>query len=98
MDSHDTYLGMPLVIGQDRKKVFQYVVEMVAKRIQGWKARILSKAGKDVLLGIVAQAVPNYLMSLFLIPVDTCKDIESLMNDFFLDNSSRDKGGLHWFR
>lgn len=48
--------------------------------------KLLSKEGKDVLLCTVAQAMPNYLMSLFLLPLDTCKDLETLMNGFFWYN------------
>lgn len=55
VDSHGSYLGMPSVVGQKKKQNFQYVINKVAKRIQGWKAKLLSKGGKDVLIRIVAQ-------------------------------------------
>lgn len=33
--------------------------------------------------------MPNYLMSLFLLLVNICKDLETLMNEFFWHNGIR---------
>ncbi|KAJ8767776.1 hypothetical protein K2173_020716 [Erythroxylum novogranatense] len=97
-DGHNSYLGMPSVIGRNKRQVFQYVVEKLTKRLQGWKAKLLSKTGKDVLLRTVAQAMPNYIMSLFQLPIDICKDLETLMNSFFWQNGDRDNIGIKWLR
>ncbi|XP_043814104.1 uncharacterized protein LOC122724008 [Manihot esculenta] len=96
VDNHGSYLGMPSIIGKDKKQIFQFVVEKLTKRIQGWKAKILSKAGKDVLLRTVAQAMPNYIMSLFLLPIDVCKELEMVMNSFFWNNGK--SSSIHWLR
>ncbi|XP_043807328.1 uncharacterized protein LOC122721971 [Manihot esculenta] len=50
VENHDNYLGMPSVVSRDKKLIFNYVVDKVAKRIQGWKTKFLSKAGRDILL------------------------------------------------
>ncbi|KAJ8754033.1 hypothetical protein K2173_001931 [Erythroxylum novogranatense] len=92
------YLGMPSVVGRGKKQVFHYVTEKLTKRMQGWKVKTLSKAGKDVLLRTVAQAMPNYLMSLFLLPISTCQELETLMNGFFWHNGGRDNKGLRWMQ
>lgn len=43
----------------------------------------LSKGEKLVLLKTVAQAIPNFRMSLFLIPTNVCDAIEKKMNGFW---------------
>ena len=43
------YLGLPLVIGRPKRQIFNYIRERVINRMCGWKARLLSNAGKEVL-------------------------------------------------
>lgn len=43
---------------------------------------MLSKAGKEVLLKTVLQVIPNYVMSLFLLPKGTCADLERIFANF----------------
>uniref|UniRef100_A0A2C9WKX0 Uncharacterized protein n=1 Tax=Manihot esculenta TaxID=3983 RepID=A0A2C9WKX0_MANES len=47
-----------------------------------WKNRFLFKAGKEILIKIVIQAIPNRVMSLFLLSKGTCKDLEKMFADF----------------
>jgi len=37
----------------------------VCQRIQGWKEKMLSKAGKEILIKAVAQAIPIFAMGYF---------------------------------
>jgi hypothetical protein len=43
-------------------------VERIIQRINGWKERMLSVSGKEVLLKALAQAIPVYVMSFFSNP------------------------------
>jgi hypothetical protein len=45
--------------------MFTYLKDRIWKRIQGWKEKLLSRAGKDTLIKAVAQAIPSYAMSCF---------------------------------
>lgn len=41
-----TYLGVPMFIGRPKIVYFEHMVEKVRKAIEGWKARVLSLAGR----------------------------------------------------
>jgi hypothetical protein len=62
---NEKYLGLPIYMGQSRTKTFAYLKGQVWKRIQGWKEKLLSKVGKEVLIKVVAQAIPTYAISCF---------------------------------
>jgi hypothetical protein len=40
--------------------MFNYLKDRVWKRIQGWKEKLLSSAGKDTLIKAVTQAIPTF--------------------------------------
>ena len=61
-------LGLPATVGLDRSDSFQYLIDRIIQRISGWKEKVLSTGGKEVLLKSVAQAIPSYAMSVFKIP------------------------------
>ena len=62
--------------------MFNYLKDCVWKRLTNWNSKKLSQAGKEILLKTVAQEIPNYVMSVLLIPKGVCKDIESMFNSF----------------
>lgn len=39
--------------------------------------------GKEILFKTILQAIPNYVMSLFLLPKGTCEDLEKFFADFW---------------
>lgn len=84
---------MPIAVGRNKTEVFDFVKRKVQNRITSWKGRFLSKAGKVVMLRIVAQAVPNYIMSLFLLPKEMCEVVEKMMNGF-LWGDYKQTGGI----
>lgn len=52
--TNSTYLGLPSLIDRSKKQVFGYLKERASKRIQGWQAKPISRAGKTVLIPNVA--------------------------------------------
>ena len=63
--SNEKYLGLPVHVGRSEVKVFTFLKERIWKKIQGWKEKMLSRAGKEVLIKAVAQSIPTYTMSCF---------------------------------
>lgn len=71
----EKYLGLPTALGRSTKEAFEYMPARLKKLVGAWSGKEASCAGREVLLKSVAQAVPTYLMSCFLIPKDTCSRI-----------------------
>ena len=66
--SHEIYLGLPSLIGKSKKNTFAQLKQKLASKLAGWKEKLLSNAGKEVLIKAVAQAVLSYTMSCFKLP------------------------------
>ncbi|KAH9683148.1 reverse transcriptase domain-containing protein [Citrus sinensis] len=97
-EDHGTYLGLPSNIGRKKKAVFSYIRDKVRKRLQGWQSKLLSRARKEILLKTVAQAMPNYAMNVYLLPLDLCKELEIMMNSFWWGTKNRGGRGISWMR
>ena len=80
---HGKYLSLPSIIGKSKKDVFAEVKEIVAKKLSGWKEKLLSIGGREVLIKAMAQAIPIYTMSYFWLPKGLCEEIEGMMRRFW---------------
>ena len=56
------YLGLPSLIGRSKKQVFTEIKERVGKKMLGWKEKLLSIGGKEILIKVMVQAMPTYIM------------------------------------
>ena len=62
-ESDRKYLGLPSFVGRKKMEVFAYLRERVRNKIKGWKAKLLSRSGKEILLKSVVQSMQTYAMS-----------------------------------
>ena len=62
-----------------KKDYFNKVKERIWAKIQGWKEKLLSQVGKEVMIKVVVQSIPTYSMSVFRLPVGLLKDIEAMI-------------------
>ncbi|XP_057791345.1 uncharacterized protein LOC131008488 [Salvia miltiorrhiza] len=92
------YLGLPSLVGRKKKEIFRYIRDRMWKKIQGWQGKKLSKAGKEILIKGVAQAIPSYCMSIFLLPTTLTDELERLMNSFWWSNKSESGRGINWMK
>lgn len=90
------YLGLPQLIGQSKKRIFGYLKERASKRIQGWQAKLISQAGKTVLIRNVAQSIPVYTMSCFLLPKTLCQELENMFNKYWWRSGTGGNKGINW--
>jgi hypothetical protein len=63
------YLGLPTPLG------FQYLKEQLSKRLKDYTEKNMSIAAKEVLIKVVAQALPTYIMSVSKLPLGLCDDL-----------------------
>ena len=76
---NDKYLGMPTSVGRSPKVTFNFLYDMVWKRLNFVTDRPLSRAGNETFLKAVIQAIPAYVMSCFQLPVSTCEKMRSIV-------------------
>ncbi|KAL0406466.1 UNVERIFIED_CONTAM: putative mitochondrial protein [Sesamum latifolium] len=91
---HDKYLGLPAVGGRSRQVLFKNIRERFWDRIGRWNAKLLSQAGKGVLIKAVLQSLSTYAMSCFMLPVTLLRSLESTMADFWWHN--RGEKWVYW--
>ncbi|XP_021722000.1 uncharacterized protein LOC110689525 [Chenopodium quinoa] len=82
VEKHEKYLGLPTIIRRSKKAVFACLKERIWKKMQGWKEKLLSQAGKEVLIKAVAQAISTYMMGLFHIPDSLIDEIHAMIARF----------------
>ena len=63
----------------------------------GWKEKNMFKAGREVLIKTVAQAIPTYSMSMFKIPKRVCDDINSALGKYWW-GQTWDEKKIHWIK
>ncbi|KAL9684597.1 hypothetical protein QQ045_022038 [Rhodiola kirilowii] len=49
-DKHTKYLGLPLIVGRSKVEAFRWLEDKMVRKIQDWKALLLSAAGKEALI------------------------------------------------
>ncbi|KAL0451591.1 UNVERIFIED_CONTAM: putative mitochondrial protein, partial [Sesamum latifolium] len=57
--AHDQYLGLPAVAGRSRRALFHNIRDRFWGRINGWNSKLLSQAGKGVLIKSLLQSLPT---------------------------------------
>ena len=95
VEKHEKYLGLPMYLGKKRTETFSFIKEKLKKKIEGWQGKLLSSAGKELLIRVVAQALPSYAMSCFLLPKEFCDSLHQLCAKFWWGSSPKKKK-IHW--
>lgn len=80
---YEKYLGLPAVVGCSKNSTFAGTVGRVQTWLDGWKERLLSQEGKEILIKAVVQSIPTYIMLVFQLPKTLCKKLNSLISWFW---------------
>lgn len=82
------YLGMPIFHGRTSKQTFGFVIHKVRDKMTAWKARLMSKAARRILIQSVSSAIPYYVMQTVRLPVNVVDEVERINRQFFWGDDS----------
>ena len=91
----EAYLGLPTLVGRSKYHTFSFLKDRVWKKLQRWKGKILSRAGKEILIKAVAQSIPTYTMSVFQLPVKLCEELQAMCARFWWGQVGNERK-IHW--
>ena len=94
---YEKYLGLPSFVGRNKKTSLAFIKDRIWKKFQGWKEKILSQAGREVLLKAVVQAIPTFSMSCFKLPITLCHEIEAMIRKFWWGQRGT-RRRIHWVK
>ncbi|XP_019157730.1 PREDICTED: uncharacterized protein LOC109154381 [Ipomoea nil] len=94
--NNGNYLGLPMIIGRNKTEILNFIKHRIVSRIQGWNHRFISKAGREILLKFVIQALPAYAMGVFLLPKGLINAVETTMNSYWWKGGGNNNKGIIW--
>lgn len=84
------YLGAPLHKGRSKSEYFEHLVQMVNNKLEGWKAKFMSFAGKITVLKSVLASIPIHTLSCMAVPKSVVNRLENLMKASYGANTVRE--------
>ncbi|KAL4334433.1 hypothetical protein GQ457_07G006210 [Hibiscus cannabinus] len=96
VDGPGIYLGVPLLIGKNKYAAFGRYRDKVDTRVSKWSNLLLSFSGREVLIKSIAQALPQYVMSCYLLPCSLVEEMSRSIRRFWWSGkgSARGWGGF----
>ncbi|KAL5575135.1 hypothetical protein UlMin_016834 [Ulmus minor] len=92
---HENYLGLPCYTGKNKQGIFSSIKDRVWNKLCGWKSKLLSAGGREILAKSIIQAIPAYSMNLFKIPSTLIKELHRLCAQFWWGGNP-EKRRMHW--
>ena len=91
IEQHEKYLGLLSLVGRNKRSTFNAIKDKEGKKLEGWKEKILYKAGKEILIKAMAQAIPTYTMSCFKLMDGLCEKLTSMICKFWWGQRKNEK-------
>jgi hypothetical protein len=80
------YLGIPLQYSKLSREDLQSLIDKIIRRIAGWRGKLLTQAGRLVLIKTCLATIPLYLLSFYKFPRWGIDLINSHMANCFWDD------------
>lgn len=90
-----SYLGLPVCFKGSKRELLNFISEKLQSRLHGWYAQSFPQGGKEILLKSVCFASPTYVMYVFRLPKDLCKELISVMTEFWWSSGEK-KRKIAW--
>lgn len=81
--NYDKYLSLFTLIGKSKYNTFQWIKDRVWQKVSNWKHKFIFRAGREVRIKVVLQALPMYFTNVFLLSKNPCKDITRILLRFY---------------
>lgn len=89
-----TYLGAPLHKGRSKAEYFERPLQIISNKLEGWKAKFMSFAGKITLIKSVLASIPIHTLSSMAVPKSVTQKIENIIKAFLWSQHGQKR--LHW--
>ena len=80
---YEKYLGFPSLVGKNKCNTFHQLIERLDNKLSRWKEKLMCNVGKEILIKIVAQAMPTFTMSVFKLPNTLYDEMTSMVPKFW---------------
>ena len=91
-DHIGTYLGTPIFTSRRITQSYQYLVDNIRSRIEGWQAKYLSMAGKATFVKASVTSIPIYTMQTTLLPQKISHQIDKMSCHFLWGDIDHHRG------
>ncbi|CAL1356047.1 unnamed protein product [Linum trigynum] len=90
------YLGVPLLSGKLPSSETDKLVAIITKKIQSWRAKKLSYAGRLQLISSVLMGTLQYWMQIFILPKKVIKQVQMLCSRFLWHGGEEGRAKVGW--
>ena len=93
-DRIGTYLGTPIFTTRRTTNSYQFLIDKIQKRIEGWQVKYLLMAGRATLIKATVASIPIYAMQTTLLPQKISRQIDKMSCNFLWSKISIN--GCNW--
>ncbi|XP_057719433.1 uncharacterized protein LOC130933842 [Arachis stenosperma] len=93
-DQPGKYLGLPVQWGRSKNNALRWIEERVSDKLCGWKEKLLTQSGREVLIKSVIQAIPAYAMNVVLFPKGFCHHLSQKVAKFWWASTGKDRDSI----
>lgn len=76
------YLGFPMINHRITSKYFQFIIDGLNNRLQGWKTNFFNMRGRTTLIKTTLATILNHIMQIYSLPKITTNKIDAIQRSF----------------